>query len=266
MTEVFAPFGNTPYFYEKGYNSNLEMPGFLNKLGLNGYEYSLDEGIHISDDSCEILKNEALKYGITLSVYSGKLFFALEDSVALAEKIGAKRVVVPLGNCAIKSRKSVYEDTLLKMKDVLLKYRDIYLYPELMGLIHDLGTLDEVLKLSQEDERIIPAINFPNLFARNLGKDIDYENILKKVINKIGKEKADKLHIYLSNVVFTNQGFKSYSDFSDETENNFKFEPVIDAIKKLNIKPFIVCRCPYDCYRELNLIKDYYEREQINCL
>ena len=261
MAEVFAPFGNTRYFFEKGYNNTFQMMEFLNELGLNGYEYSLEEGVHISDDGCEILKSEARKFGISLSVYSGKFFSTLEESAEIAEKIGAKRVVVPLGNCAVKSRKSVYDDALLKMKNVLLKYKDIYLYPELMGLIHDFGTLDEILKLSAEDERIIPAINFANLFARSLGKDIDYEYVLKKVIKKIGKEKANKLHIYLSNVSFTNQGFKSYADFREETQNNFKFEPVIDAIKKLELKPFIVCRSPYDCYRESKLIKDYYERE-----
>jgi len=259
MSTIFAPFGNTPYFFENGYKSTLEMPEFLNKIGLNGYEYSLEEGIHISDDGCENLKNEAEKHRIMLSVYSGKLFSSLEESARLAKRIGAERVVVPLDNCAVKSRKEVYNKTIFEIKDVLFKFKDIYIYPELMGLIHDFGTLDELLKLSSCDERIIPALNFPNLFARNLGKIIDYENILKKVINKIGKEKTNKIHIYLSNVHYTNQGFKKYADFLEETENNFIFEPVIDAIKKLKITPFIVCRSPYNCYNEAKLIKNYYE-------
>ena len=97
------------------------------------------------------------------------------------------------------------------MKDVLLKYKDIYLYPELMGLIHDLGTLDEILKMSMEDKRIIPAINFANLFARELGKDIDYEGILS--YNEVVQECWDFIDEQLKTV---EKDVKEEFDFSDD--------------------------------------------------
>lgn len=264
MATVFAPFGNTEFFFNKGYTSSLEMPEFLNKTGLNGYEYSFEEGIHISDDGCEALKNEALKYGISISVYSGKLFNSLCDCVVAATKLGAERVIVPLKSCAVTSRKDVYNGMLAKMKNALLKSDNIYLCPEIMGLIHDLGTLGEVLKLSCEDERFIPALNFPNLFARNLGKQIDFDgamNIFKTTEKVIGKERTNKAHIYLSNVYYTNQGYRKYADFSDDTGNNFDFKPVLDAVLKLGITPFIVCRSPYNCYNEAVMLKNYYMKE-----
>ena len=260
MTTVFASFGNTEYFFENGYKSSLEMPAFLNKIGLNGYEYSCEEGIHISDDGCETLKSEAEKNGISLSVYSGKLFNSLEDCVKLAEKIGAKRVVVPLGNCAIVSRKEVYLRTLEKMKKASFISPEINICPETMGLIHDLGTFEEVLKLSKENENFIPALNFPNLFARNLGKNFDSDTIEKmflKIGKALGKERMRKVHIYLSNVHFTNQGYKKYADLSEDTDCNFDYKPILTAVSKLKLTPFIVCRSLYNCYNDAIKLKNY---------
>lgn len=266
---IFAPFGNTDYFYEQGNKSALEMPEFLSKIGLNGYEYSLEEGIHISTDACELLKSEADKYNIMLSVYSGK-FTSLEKSVELAEKIGSERVIFPLGSCAVVSRKKIYEKTLFEIKKALKNSKNVRIYPESAGLIHDFGDFSELLKLSREDERIIPALNFPQLFARNLGQRLDFNDcvyLFEKAVNELGKERANMLHIYLADADFTNQGFKSYEDFSDKTERekksdngeHFDFRPVIKAIKKLKIEPFIVCRSPYLCYTQATEIKKYYE-------
>lgn len=262
METVFAPFGNTEYFFENGYKSSLEMPGYLNGLGLNGYEYSLEEGIHISDDACETLNIEAKKNNISLSVYNGS-FTSVSESVELAEKIGADRVVLPLGNCAATKRKDVYNAALFKMKNALSKCDNIYLCPEIMGLIHDLGTFEEVLKLSNEDERFLPALNFPNLFARRLGKHIDADeafNIFKKTKNLLGEERTNKIHIYLSNVYYTNQGYKKYADFCENTENNFDYKPILKAVKKMGITPFIVCRSPYNCYIEAVEIKNFFKK------
>lgn len=263
MTTVFAPFGNTEYFFKKGYNSSLEMPSYLAETDLNGYEYSLEEGIHISDDSCEILKNESKKHGISLSVYSGKFFNSLNDCVTVAEKIGADRVIVPLGNCAVTSRKEVYNNELSKMKNALLESDNVYICPELMGLIHDLGTFEELLNLSSEDERFIPAINFPNLFSRNIGKQIDCDAAIamfKKVEKVLGRERANKIHIYLSDVEYTNQGYKKYKDFSND-DNRFDYKPILEAVKKMRLTPFIVCRSPYNCYNEAIMLKNYYINE-----
>ena len=264
MDTVFSAFGNTDFFYEMGFDSSLEMPGYLKSVGLNGYEYSLEDGVHISDDSCEILKQECEKNQIELSVYSGKLFTSLSESVLIAKKTGAKRVIVPLGNCAVTSRKAVYNSALSEMKNALLNDCNIFLCPEIMGLIHDLGTLEEIIKLSGEDERFIPALNFPNLFARNNGKKLDCEdilNIFKTIEKKLGKEKLNNIHIYLSNVQYTNHGLKKYTDFSDKEGNDFDYKPVVNAVIKMKISPFIVCRSPYNCYNEAVEIKNYYNKE-----
>lgn len=278
METIFAPFGVTEYFFKKGYNNTLLMPKFLKEIGLTGYEYSFSEGIHISDDGAKTLKNEADKNKIKLSSYLGKLYNISSDNekereiaeeflfkcVETSEKIGSERLVIPLGNCAITKRSDVFSRSVKSMKTALNYSDNIFICPETMGLIHDFGTLQEVIKICQENERFIPALNFPNIFSRNSGQQIDFkiaQNIFKEIEKKLGRYRAENVHIYLSNVYFTNQGYKKYADFSEDTGFDFNYKPVIDAIKKENLTPFIVCRSPDNPYLDMINIKKYFLKE-----
>ena len=58
MGIVFAPYGNSKAFYEK-FDSSLYAPMYVSSCMLDGYEYMCNEGVHISDDACIILKENA---------------------------------------------------------------------------------------------------------------------------------------------------------------------------------------------------------------
>ena len=49
----FGPSGNSNSFYAHGYKSTVEAPMWLNKMGLNAYEYSFGRGINLSDQTAE---------------------------------------------------------------------------------------------------------------------------------------------------------------------------------------------------------------------
>ena len=72
----------------------------------------------------------------------------------------------------------------------------------------------------------------------------------------LGKERADKLHIYIARAYFTNQGLKKYADFSDDEAPKFDITPIMNELKQKN--PFIVCRSPFK-----NLTDTIYIKERI---
>ena len=70
MSIIFGPGGNSEQYYNDGNKSSLNRPKYLHNIGLNGYEYQCNKGVHISMDSAKILGEEAKKYGIHLSIHS----------------------------------------------------------------------------------------------------------------------------------------------------------------------------------------------------
>ena len=66
----FGPGGNCEDFYANGGKSSLDIPKWLDSVGLNAYEYECGRGVKISEESANVLGELAAKYGITLSVHA----------------------------------------------------------------------------------------------------------------------------------------------------------------------------------------------------
>ena len=110
----FGPAGNSEEFYEQGHKSSLESPEWLSGLGLDAYEYSLSKGVKISDDSAEVLGQNARKYNIALSIHAPYYISISSQEEEKREKsvdyilktmrkakiMGADRIVVHSGSCA----------------------------------------------------------------------------------------------------------------------------------------------------------------------
>ncbi len=280
MGIIFAPYGNSKKFYEKE-KSSLDAPKYLSELGFNGYEYMANEGVHISDDACGILKKNAEKYKVSLSVRAYD-FLSLShedenirkrsvkilcDTVYTAYLLGAKRVIFPLDNCAIRARRNVFYNTKDSLEKVLFYMKEnsidnVFLCPETMGLIHDFGTVDEVLGLCLTDERLMPALNVGNIYARGMGRALGEEYFLllfDKMKKKLGKYRGENFHMYLSKVEYTHHGFRADIDFSESDDKNQEFVSVFKAVRKRKLTPFVVCKSPHDKEKNLTELKNIYE-------
>jgi len=66
----FGPAGSPESFYDQGHTSSLEMPQWLNEMGLNAFEYQCGRGVKISSESATRLGELAIHNGIALSVHS----------------------------------------------------------------------------------------------------------------------------------------------------------------------------------------------------
>ena len=279
MAIIFAPGGNTDKFYEEGNKSSLKMPEYLNKIGLNGYEYQCNKGIHISVDSAKKLGELSEKFGVNLSIHS-QYYISLssveeekrEKSVEylmgcfrIADIMGAKRIVVHTGSASKITREEALKLSLDTLTKTLIQargegYNDIFLCPETMGKINQLGDLDEVLKLCRTDELLLPTIDFGHLNARTLGQlktSDDYQAIIDKMIDKIGMDKTKIFHSHFSKIHYTNQGEKKHLTFED-TEYGPDFEPLMEVIYKNNLTPFIVCESAGTQDIDVLQMKKYY--------
>ena len=262
MLAYFGPGGNCERFYAEGHKSSLEIPLWLKEQGLNAYEYECGKGIKISEESAKKLGERAKENGIRLSLHA-PYFISLSsqdaekrlksveyilNSMALAKTLGADRVVVHSGSCKDITRRealSLAAETLKAAQERADSegFSRIHICPETMGKINQLGTVEEVVKLCEIDERFIPTVDFGHVNARTLGglkETVDFERIFDIIRDKLGSERERSFHIHYSRIEFTNAGEKKHRTYR-ETEYGPEFEPIAEIIAKRGLCPTIIC-------------------------
>ena len=276
----FGPAGNDESFYEAGYKKSEQMPEFLDKMGLDAYEYQCSRGVKISDEKCAALKDQATKYGISLSVHS-PYYISLStqeeekkistikyitDSMAAAKKMGATRVVVHAGALLGLDREYAVESACKLLKRAIdeadkLGLGSVTICPETMGKINQLGDSKEIIKMCKVDDRLIPTIDFGHLYCRHLGAlktEEDFVRELQMYIDELGYERMKHFHSHFSQMIYTeNGGEKCHVTFNEGYGPDY--EAVLRAIKKLKLEPTIICESAGTQTRDSKIMKDYSE-------
>ncbi len=257
----FGPAGNSDSFKEK-YKSFSDVPKYAAEMGLNAFEYQFGRGVRMSDENAAVLKEECRIYGIEMSAHApyyislasvdeekrmNSIRYMLETAKAL-RAMGGTRMVVHSGSVGTFSREeaiAIAANTLKKGIDALDQagYSDLVVCPETMGKIGQLGSLDEVMKLSAVDERVIPCIDFGHLNARSgggiKGKD-DYAAILKTMENAVGQARLKIFHSHFSKIEYTSGGEKRHLTFSD-TVFGPDPEPLLELVAEMKLTPHFIC-------------------------
>lgn len=281
----FGPGGNPDGFYNDGYKASSDMPAYLNKIGLNAYEYQCNKGVKISEKTARVLRKNADDNGIFLSIHSqyyislssvekekrDKSIEYIMQCLRIAEVLNAKRIVVHSGSASKISREealSLASDTLLRTLDAARAEgisEDIYICPETMGKINQLGDLNEVLKLCSLSERLLPCIDFGHLNSRTFGSlktAGDFEKIIDETENMIGSYRARNLHCHFSKIEYSEKGGEvKHLTFEDEIYGP-SFEPLGDIIIKKNLTPVIICESAGTQDVDSLIMKNYVERNK----
>ncbi len=279
MSAKFGPAGNSESFTQMGYKNSLQVPEYIERMGLDAFEYQCGRGVNIGEDKARELGVLALEKNITLSLHAPyyismssveeeKRLNSVNYITASAKAVnamGGNRIVVHTGSCGKISRETALElaiDTMKKALDALdgMNLGHVHICPETMGKVNQLGTLDEVLALCAIDERLIPCIDFGHLNARDLGyfktKD-DYKSIFEQIENKLGSDRLKTFHSHFSKIEYTTGGEKRHLTFAD-TVYGPDFEPVLDLVVQKNCNPVFICESAGTQAEDAKQMKDYY--------
>lgn len=262
MSAILGPAGNCEDFYEAGHKSSLEAPEWVKANGLGAYEYQCGKGVKISEEAAKKLGRRAEECGIALSVHapyyislssteSEKRDNSIEyilKTLTVAKAMGAKRIVVHSGTAGSITRREAMElakDTLSRSIDAAKRagFGDIFICPETMGKVKQLGTVEEVCELCSVDEQLLPTIDFGHVNSMSLGglkTKADFEKVFDILKNKLGGWRAANFHAHYSRIEYTNAGEKKHHCFS-ETEYEPEFEPIAEIIAKRKLSPIIIC-------------------------
>ncbi len=280
MSAKFGPAGSAESFKTMGYKSSLQIPEYLNKFGLNAFEYQCGRGVNIGEDKARQLGVIAKEKGITLSLHAPyyismssveeeKRLNSVNYILASARAVnamGGDRIVVHTGSCGKISREKALElaiDTMKISLDALKSegLSHIHICPETMGKVNQLGTLHEVMELCKVDDSLIPCIDFGHLNARDLGvikSKEDYDAILTVIKNNLGSDRLNCFHSHFSKIEYTNGGEKRHLTFEDNVYGP-DFEPLMELIYKYNLSPTFICESAGTQTEDVKQMMDYYD-------
>ena len=205
---------------------NLEK---YNELGLKACEIAFTYGVYIKKEEDAIKIGEAAKkLGIKLSIHSPYWINLNSEDREKVEKskerilkccevgtwIDAHRVVFHPGYYGKKDKQETYENIKKEImnlqKEIKAKRYTPKLAPETTGKINVFGSVDEILKLSEETGCSF-CIDFAHILARD--KKYNFEETLKRFSG------YKELHIHFSGIEYGEKGEKYHKE---TPENDLK--------------------------------------------
>lgn len=258
----FGPSGNCARFYAEGYKSSVDAPEWIAKQGLNAYEYSFGKGINIGDAKANEIGQKGLEHGVEISVHAPYYInFANPDDVMAqksydyvlnsckkAREFYGNRIVFHASTVGRMTRSDAVELTKKRLRILagLIKENkmdDCLFCPETMGRINQIGDTEEIVEFCKIADFFIPTIDFGHLNARTYGAlktAEDYDKIICSVINQLGMERANKMHVHFSKIEYSKGGEIRHLTFEDSVFGP-EFEPLAQVLHKRKLEPVIIC-------------------------
>lgn len=280
---TFGPAGNSESFYSEGGRHTWQAMAWVAEKGLGAFEYSCGKGVKMSGETAAILRGEAERHGISLSLHAPyytnlanpdpamrqKTNQYILQTLELCQKLGGKRVIFHPGSYmqqpplqALTMAKEQLAVLLAEMEAA--GYSSLTLCPETLGKQAQLGGVEEIIELCRLDERLYPCVDFGHLYARSLGtfgSREDYSQVLRQIANGLGEERARGLHIHFSRIEFTKGGEKMHRTYA-ETEWGPDFTPLCEVLCETGSNATVICESNGTMAEDSVLFQAMYQ----NCL
>lgn len=258
----FGPSGNSEEFFSAGNKKSEQSALWVKNLNLDCFEYSFGRGVNMSDAKAIELGKVFSDCGIEISVHAPYYINLANTEEASAQKsfgyilssaeklklLGGKRLVfhpASQGKLNRGEAVSLTEERMFALRDKIYEnnLQDLYFCPETMGKLGQIGTIEEIARFCKIDKVFIPCIDFGHVNARECGSlktKRDYIDRFNYLIDELGFEKVNNIHIHFSKIEYSAKGEVRHLTFADNKYGP-DFEPFLESVKELNLSPYIIC-------------------------
>jgi len=250
------------------------------ELGLDAMEIEFVRGIKINVDMAHEIKNVATELGIALTVHAPyyinlnsvdnqKVEASIRrivESAYIGFEAGAWSVVFHTGYYGGFDPTTVYNNVRDVIKKIVNELRDrgidIWIRPEVMGGLSEIGSLEEVVSLSQDiGENVLPCIDFAHLHARSLGRYNSYSEfreVMEVIEKKLGREALSNMHMHISGIDYGPKGEVKHLNLA---ESDLNYRDLVKILKEFNVEGVIISESP-NLEEDALLLKKYYQTIQ----
>ena len=257
----FGPSGTDEAFAAAGLAHTVEVPAFVKSNGLDIFEYSFGRGVRLTRETAEKIGQAFKAEGIGISVHAPYYInFAGEDpeklratfgylfaSLDALKYFGGTRAVFHPGSPLGSPREEAMDRLIAAMNAFMEEfylngYEDRFVCAETMGKINQLGDLEEIIRIVNVADNILPCVDFGHLNARTYGglkgKD-EYRAVIDRLIDGVGGEKVKKMHVHFSKIEYGKGGEVRHLTFADETYGP-EFEPLAELLYEYKLEPWVL--------------------------
>ncbi len=234
----------------------------VKELGLDAMELEFVRGVNLSSENAKLAKKIAQSNDVVLTAHApyyinlnspdkAKKEASIQRILLTAERAweaGAYSIVFHAAYYLNSDKSKTYETVKESLKRIVKEVQDkgikLWIRPETTGKPTQFGDLDELIRLSQEIEQVLPCIDFAHIHARSNGKFNSYEEfieILKKIEKELGKEALKNMHIHFSGIAYGEKGEQNHLILK---ESDFNYKEMVKAWKDFKIKGVAISESP----------------------
>jgi deoxyribonuclease-4 len=248
------------------------------ELGLNALELAWVRSVRISPAACEAIRAEAQRCNVALSVHAPyfinlnadstewpKSRQRIMDAARSGRLAGATDIVIHPGSYFGRDPKEVLKTALPRLKGCVKELRQqenpVILRPEIMGKSALLGSLEDVLALSQEAEGVLPCVDFAHLHARSgaMNNYQEWMEILISIRSALGDDALQKMHIHLSGIEYTVKGERRHLPLG---ESDLNYAQLLRALADSGCAGRILCESPI-LEQDAILLRETWEKPRV---
>jgi deoxyribonuclease-4 len=171
---------------------------------------------------------------------------ALDRSAGIAKACGAEVVVFHPGFLLGRSRddaiSSVVEQLGTLRERLEAKERAVPFGVEVMGRVRDLGSLDDVLEISQRTGWVRPVLDFAHMHATSDGAYLEaslFGEALEAADTVL--ESGAPFHIHFSDIAYANRNEKHHLPYGEGT---LRAEPLREALERFERPATVISESP----------------------
>lgn len=246
----------------------------LKELNLDGMELEFVHGVRISDENKEIVKN-AVKEGFLITAHAP---FYINLNSKESEKVEASvgRIIdtalttSSAGGFSITFHAAFYMgnspdivfDRVVKQFEIItesLKKENVNIFvrPETTGKGTQWGSLEEIVRLSEMFDNVLPCVDFSHIHARTGGEYNTYDEFaqsLEFIGKQLGNFAIENFHAHVAGIAYTSKGERHHLNLE---ESDFNYKDLMKALKDFGVKGALVCESP-NIEGDAQLMKNYY--------
>ena len=232
------------------------------QLGLHGLELGWVRSVRVTEASCAVIKAAGEEYHVAISVHAPyfinlnaddqewpKSRGRLMDAAHFGNLAGATDVVFHPGSYFERTPEEVLPLAIQRLQGCVEELRangnPVVLRPESMGRSAMLGSLEDVLIMSQAIDGVEPCIDFAHLHARvgdgSMNTYSEWARALEVYGKALGDQALRRLHIHISGIEYGSKGEKEHLPIK---ESDLDLVAIFQALHDFGCRGRILCESP----------------------
>ncbi|AEH25010.1 deoxyribonuclease IV [Pyrococcus yayanosii] len=233
----------------------------VRELGLDAMELEFVRGVNIKPELAKKIKYVARKNDVLLTAHApyyinlnamekSKVEISKARIIQSAERLheaGGWSLVFHAGYYMKQPPEVVYKRIKDALRDIVRELQDrgvkVWIRPELTGKPVQFGDLRELIRLSQDIEMVLPAIDFAHAHARTgrCNSPEEWREMLALIEGELGKEALDNMHIHMSGIEYTDKGERRHLNLQ---ESDLRWEDLLRILKEFRVKGVVISESP----------------------